>query len=125
MYLKDYFAHADGIGILATADAEGNVNAAVYAVPHVIDEKTIAFIMRPRMSLSYVNANPKAAYLFLENKPGYHGIRLYLKKTGQETDQEKINALRRSHHGGDETHAVLVYFQVTGIRPLIGDGKVW
>jgi len=125
MYLNDYFAKAEGTGILSTSDAEGNVNAAVYATPHVIDESTVAFIMRPRRSLANVNANPKAAYLFMEKKPGHHGLRLYLEKIGQETDAKKVNLLRRSHHGGDESEAVLVYFKVTGIRPLVGDGQVW
>lgn len=121
MNLNDYFAKTDGQGILATSNANGDVDAALYATPHVIDESTIGFIMRPRRSLSNVAENPKAAYLFIEKTTGYKGVRLYLEKSGQETDPDKVNLLRRSHHGGDENRATLVYFKVTEIRPLVGD----
>lgn len=121
MELKDYFSTAEGTGILATSDAQGNVNTAIYATPHVIDEKTIAFIMRPRRSLANVQSNPKAAFLFMEKREGYHGKRFTLEKCGQEDDLKRINLLRRGHHGGDEDKALLVYFNVTSVRPLVGD----
>ena len=123
MDLKTYFENTDGIGILSTADTDGNVDAAIYATPHVVDEQTIAFIMRPRMTLDNVQQNPKAVYMYIEKGPGYQGRRLSLEKTGQEEDPEKVNQLRRSSHGhgGDESEAKLVYFKVTYIRPLVGD----
>ncbi len=46
MNLSDYFEKVRGLGILATADPDGMVDLAVYAKPHVIDETTIAFVMR-------------------------------------------------------------------------------
>ena len=73
MNLKDYFNRTQGVGVLATSDADGNVDAAVYAVPHVVDENTLGFIMRPRRSFNNILKNPKAAYLFLE-KMGYADI---------------------------------------------------
>ena len=123
MELKDYFENTDGLGILSTADTAGHVDAAIYATPHVMDEHTIAFIMRPRTSLSNVQHNPNAVYLFIEQGPGYQGRRLYLEKTGEEDDPAKINLLRRSSHGssGDEADAKLVYFKVVHVRPLVGD----
>jgi hypothetical protein len=45
MDLKGYFESANGLGVLATADQQGKVNVAVYARPHVVDDKTIALIM--------------------------------------------------------------------------------
>jgi hypothetical protein len=124
MNLNVYFSTAEGLGVLATSNAKGDVDAAVYATPHVIDEETVGFIMRPRRSLANVQENPKAAYLFIEKIPGYKGVRLYLEKSGQEDDPKKVNHLRRSSHGGDEDKAVLVYFKVTDIRPLVGDEVV-
>lgn len=121
MNLNDYFANTEGTGVLATANVAGDVDAAIYAAPHVMDETTIGFIMRPRRSLANVDQNPKAAYLFWENAPAYKGVRLSLQKSGVETDLKKVNLLRRSHHGGDEDKAVLVYFKVTEVRPLVGD----
>ncbi len=38
MSLGEYFENVEGVGILSTADAEGNVDSAIYARPHVVDE---------------------------------------------------------------------------------------
>ena len=123
MDLNEYFENMDGMGILSTADDQGNVNCAIYATPHVMDESTIAFIMRPRKSYHNVQSNSKAAYMFVEKGPGYQGKRLYLEKISEEANSDKINLLRRSPHGdhGDEEQAKLIYFKVTHIRPLVGD----
>jgi len=121
MEIQKYFNEHKGTGILATADKEGNVDVAVYASPHIVDDKTIAFIMRLRRSYQNLKSNPKAAYMFIEKTPGYHGVRLYLKKLREETDAQIIRSMRRSHHGGDESPAVVVYFTVEEIRPLTGD----
>jgi hypothetical protein len=123
MDLKAYFEDTDGLGILSTADTQGNVDSAIYATPHVMGADTIAFIMRPRLSFENVQQNPKAVYMYVEKGPGYQGRRFYLEKSGQEDDQEKVNQLRRSSHGhgGDEADARLVYFKVTHVRPLVGD----
>ncbi len=123
MDLKSYFDTHPGTGVLATANAQGEVDAAIYATPHVVDDKTIGLIMRPKLSYANVQSNPKASYLFIEKAPGYKGVRLYLKKSGEEKDKDKVNALRRSHHGGDEASAALVYFTVEHIRPLVGDAE--
>lgn len=125
MNLSQYFENTDGMGILSTADSQGNVDCAVYAAPHVMDESTIAFIMRPRKSYQNIQSNPKAAYMFVEKGPGYQGKRLYLEKSAEESDPDKVNLLRRSDHGkgGDESRATLVYFNITHIRPLVGDSE--
>lgn len=62
MTLKDYFDNAKGYGVLATADAEGKVNTAVYSRPHVMDEKTVAFIMAERLTHENLKSNPWASY---------------------------------------------------------------
>ena len=50
MNLKDYFEQAQGTGVLATADSEGKVNAAIYSRPHVLDDGTVVFLMRQRLT---------------------------------------------------------------------------
>jgi len=40
MNLGEYFDRAKGYGILATADATGKVNAAIYARPYFSDDNT-------------------------------------------------------------------------------------
>lgn len=123
MNLEEYFNNIEGLGVLSTADAEGQVDSAIYATPHVIDPQTIAFLMRPRTSYHNISQNPKAAYIFIEKSAGYQGVRLYLEKSGEETNPDDISKIRRSHHGGDESQARIVYFKVIRTRPLVGDAE--
>ena len=130
MKLDEYFQNAQGIGVLATSDAAGKVNVAIYARPHFLDEndQEVAFIMSDRLSHDNVEANPQAAYLFIEEGEDYLGKRLFLTKTREETDQEKIQSIRRRNLPRDRDElgaekSFLVHFRVDGIRPLIGTGE--
>ncbi len=127
MDLKSYFENKKGTGILSTADAEGNVDCAVYARPHVMEDESIAFIMRDRLSRKNLQSNPKAAYMFIEDGTGYKGKRLFLKKIKEEENSERIAALqRRSYPKETDLNAearFLVYFQVDKELPLIGGGE--
>ncbi|OPY07322.1 MAG: Pyridoxamine 5'-phosphate oxidase [Syntrophaceae bacterium PtaB.Bin095] len=127
MNLDDYFKEKKGLGILATADGEGRVNAAVYGRPHFIDGETVAFIMQDRLSHRNLQSNPSAAYLFKEEGEKYVGKRLYLTQTGEEKDSPLIAELKR--HKSPEAKATaspasrfLVYFRIDRVLPLIGDG---
>ena len=124
MNLYDYFENTEGTGVLATADGNGYVDVAIYARPHVTDEQTVAFIMNERLSYQNITSNPKAAYLFLEDCPGYKGKRLYLTKIKEETDRKLIDSMRgrktEKYQEGDlKKH--LVYFRVNRIRALLGE----
>ena len=124
MNLSEYFKDAKGTGVLATSDADGNVDIAIYSRPYIIDEKKIAFSMLERLSYENVQSNPKAAYLFREEGKGYNGTRLYLTKSGEETDPERINEIKKQHsrtYSPEESHKHLVYFMIDKTRPLIGD----
>ncbi len=124
MNLSDYFENAQGTGILATANSEGQVDVAIYSRPHVTDEDKVAFIMRPRFTHDNLQSNPHAAYMFIEEGPGYKGKRLYLTKLREETDPELIDSLRRKdrkHYTKSEEKSFLVYFHIDRIRPLVGD----
>ncbi len=66
MTLREYFEGAEGTGVLATADAAGKVNAAIYGRPHFIDESTVAFIMADRLTHANLRENDSAVYLFRE-----------------------------------------------------------
>jgi ABC-type nitrate/sulfonate/bicarbonate transport system substrate-binding protein len=128
MRLNEYFENAKGTGVLVTADADGKVNAAIYARPHFLDvndDETIAFIMADRLSHANVQANPHAAFLFLEEAKGYVGKRLTLRRIKEETDPEKIQSIRRRQRPcecEEGSTRFLVYFHVDGVRPLIGTG---
>ena len=125
MMLSEYFESAKGTGILATADAAGNVDVAVYARPHFVDEQTVAFIMADRLSHRNLQSNPHAAYLFVEHGEGYKGRRLHLTKVAEDTDPQKIQALRRrplpAECGVDGESRYLVHFRIDRVRQLVGD----
>jgi hypothetical protein len=125
--LKDYFENNQGLGVLATSDSEGNVDVAVYSRPHVINHETIAFIMADKRSHKNLQSNPKAAYLFREDAPGYRGKRIYITKTEEVKNSPMISELRRKKRDVFEDEECkdrfLVYFRVVDIRPLAGDKK--
>ena len=112
MNLGEYFATIQGTGILATSDADGNVDIAIYARPYMIDEKTIVFSMLDRLSFKNVKSNHKAAYMFIEQGEGHVGKRLYLTMRRRErpgTDQsDKTTAFTNPREPGDsQTPGVL------------------
>ena len=53
MKLDRYFEEVKGVGILATADKNGRVNAAIYGRPHFFDEETRQFALQPPCRLSF------------------------------------------------------------------------
>lgn len=123
MDIKSYFDNQKGSGMLATADSEGQVNIAVYSRPHVIDNQTVAFIMRDRLSHRNLQSNPHAAYIFIEAGEGYAGTRLYLTYVEEDTDINKIKRLRRRTQtdANPNEKKFLVTFHVDTVRPAIGE----
>jgi hypothetical protein len=127
MTLRQYFETASGTGVLSTADAGGKVDAAIYSTPHVMDDGTVAFIMRERLTHENVQSNPFAVYLFMEDAPGHKGIRLFLKKAREDDNPELIASMTRRHLSPEldakKGPKHLVYFTVEKILPLIGSGE--
>lgn len=126
MKLSEYFREKSGVGVLATAAGSGEVDTAIYSTPHVVEDGTIAFIMRDRLTHKNLLSNPYASYLFMESGGRYRGIRLFLKKIREDNDPELIAAMTRRHLSPEEDKAkgpkFLVYFAVNEILPLIGSG---
>ena len=126
MELKAYFDTIKGTGIMATADGDGRVDAAVYSRPHFMEDGTLAFIMPDRLTHHNLQVNPYAAYLFVQEGPGYKGQRLFLKKTGEEQDTDRLYELRRRKSlskGEGKGPRFLVFFQLEKVLPLIGAGR--
>ncbi len=125
MELKEYFEEKRGTGILATADGEGRVNAALYSRPHVMEDGSAAFIMADRLSHTNLESNPHAVYLFIEQGGKSAGKRLYLKKEREDKNSPLIEELRRKPRYRDDEgkDRFLVFFTVEKILPLIGDGS--
>ena len=126
MDLSRYFEEVKGFGVLATADENGTVDVAVYSRPHILDERTVAFIMADRLTHHNLRTNPHAAYLFRENAPGYKGMRLFLSKVREETDSTLLSSIRRRNYaspeGEEEQSRFLVFFTIDKTLPLIGSG---
>ena len=125
--LKQYFDNISGHGVLATADAQGLVNRAVFARPHIMEDGTAAFIMPHRLTHKNLQENPQAAYLFKEDGPGWKGKRLYLTKVREEQDTELLYSLRRRTYPPEkekqEGPRFLVFLRVDKVLPLIGAGE--
>jgi hypothetical protein len=123
MDLKTYFENVKGLGVMATAGNE-KVGAAVYARPHFMDNGTIAFIMRDRLTHANLESFDHATYLFKEDAPGYKGKRLYLVKVGEEEGTDLAASLsRRQNIGKSDEKRFVVFFKILEVLPLVGTGK--
>lgn len=127
MNLSEYFENTKGVGVLATADSDGKVDAAIYARPHFMEDGSIAFIMRDRLSHTNLQSNPHAAFLFMEDGSGYKGKRLFLIKTREEENSELVKEISRRSYNSDkrglEESKFVVFFKLEKEIPLIGSGK--
>ena len=127
MDLKEYFENTQGLGVLATADASGKVNTAVYSRPHILDDGSMAMIMRDRLTRHNLVSNPHAAYLFKEEGKGYKGKRFHLTKIREEEESELLHQLHRRKYLTNEDDGqdpkYLVIFQMDKELPLIGAGE--
>jgi hypothetical protein len=124
MNLHEYFEKTHGTGVLATSGADGSVDAAVFARPHVQPDGTLAVIMTDRLTRKNLTENPHAAYLYKEDGPGWRGRRFFLTRIAEEQDTERIQRLRRrTYPPADEARIgglYLVTFRVDRELPLIG-----
>jgi hypothetical protein len=124
MKLKEYFESNTGTGVLATSDASGRVDAAIYARPHVMEDGLLAFIMTNRLTHKNLESNPHAVFLFKEDGPGYLGTRLFLTKLREEEDTALLDTLRRRKYTPQQEAAMrplyLVFFHVDAELPLVG-----
>lgn len=123
MDLKAYFENAKGIGVMATAGSE-KVGAAIYARPHFMEDGTVAFVMRDRLTYANLKTSEMATYLFKEDGPGYKGKRLYLAKVSEEEGTELAATLsRRQSIGKTDEKRFVVFFKIQEVLPIVGTGK--
>ena len=124
MNLEQYFDSTKGLGILPTADSNGKIDSALYARPHIMEDGTIALIMRDRLSHHNLQSNPHATFLFKEEGSGYNGKRLFMTKVREEQNTELLESLRRrkSVYGNGEDR-FLVFFKLDKELPLVGGGN--
>ena len=120
--LQEYFENTPGKGVLATADSNGKVDAAIYSRPHFLEEETIAFIMRDKLTHHNIQSNPYATFLYIEDGAGFNGKRLFLKKIREDNNPELIRKIKRRKYTDENVEPLfLVYFSLEKELPLIGD----
>lgn len=128
MKLATYFETKTGTGILATCDPGHEVDMAIYAKPHVIDDNTVVFVMKQRISHQNLRKNLQAAYMFIEEGPGYQGLRMHLTMLREEINQSLVDVLRQKQPAmypiEDNSDKYLVHFSVDRVRPLVGDAPL-
>ena len=121
------FNQKNRIGALATADKSGNVNAAVFGSPRMIDEDTVIMAIGDNRSLQYLQENPKASFIVIE--PGgapmeWKGARLYLEMASFERYGELLDSFReniRKVAGDKSADAIIaaIRFKIMDVRPLV------
>lgn len=128
MNLQEYFANKRGTGVMSTAGADGRVDSAIYARPHIMEDGSLAMIMRERLTHKNLQENPYAVYLFIEAAPGHQGVRLFLKKVREDDNPELIQNMTRRSLTPEEDQAKgpkhLVVFEVEKALSLIGSEEV-
>lgn len=128
MKLTSYFTTIQGTGVMATCNKKGVINTAIYAKPHVQGKDEVFFIMRDRLTHKNLQENQHASYLFLEEGQGHSGVRLFLTKIDESTDQELIATLSKRHLSpeDDKLHGdkFLIRFKVNMVLRLIGSEEL-
>jgi hypothetical protein len=114
----------EGRGVIATSNIKGEVNVAVYAAPHVVDDETLAWGMTEGRTYHNVMENPRAAYLYMYAGAGYSGARIGLKLKGIENSGEMLDAIKARTReivspGAAAAVNHVAYFAVVELRPLI------
>jgi hypothetical protein len=112
-----------GRGVIGTASKAGVVNMAVYAVPHVVDNDTVAWGMTDGRTWNNVRENPNASYAYFAPGEGFRGARLTLSLSRTEDSGEMLAEIRErtasTSPGNPEAVRHVAYFKVVESRPLV------
>ena len=115
------------IGSLATANSNGDVNAAVFGSPRMIDEETVIMAIGDNRTFRNLQENPRATFLVVEpgdSPASWKGVRLYLTMDSFERYGELLDSFRekiRKMAGNKSAEAIVaaLRFKITDVRPLI------
>ncbi len=125
--VMEMFNRENRIGALATCNSNGDVNAAVFGSPRMIDEDTVIMAIGDNRSYKYLQENPKATFIVIE--PGktptsWNGIRLYLEvdtfeRYGEVLDSFRENIRKVAGNRSADAIQAAIRFKVLDVRPLI------
>jgi hypothetical protein len=125
--LLEIFNRQPRIGTLSTANAQGDVNVAVFSSPQMIDENTVIMGIGQNRSFRNLRENPKAVFIVLE--PGktvvdWKGARVYLEALAIETgggfyDQIRDNIAKAAGEQAARMVHAAIRFKITEVRPIV------
>ena len=122
MNLRDVLTPG-GRGVIGTSSKTGVVNMAVYAVPHVVDNETVAWGMTDGRTWDNVRENPNASYTYFAPGEGFRGARLTLTLSHTEDSGTMLAKIRErtaaSSPGNPQAVKHVAYFKVVETRPLV------
>ncbi len=131
--LMDYFNKQPRIGVLSTASRSGKVDAAVFGSPQMVDEKTIVVALGENRTFEYLQENPNAVFLIVEQGEtitDWKGIRVYMKMKEYSASGEMLETYKSEitrvlgEEAADMINAV-VRFEIDEVRPLVDIGQGW
>lgn len=113
-------------GILATADCEGNCDAAIYGSLQLSDLETMTMTIGDNKTLSNLKENPKAAFLVFSGDSLDHmeGARLYLKvesivEEGPVLDKGRMLVSAAVNPRAAKMMKAFITFKVEDVKPLV------
>ncbi len=123
MRLSEYLS-TGGTGVIATADKDGNINTAIYAAPHIVDDETVAWGMTEGRTYRNLRENPNAAFIHQAPGNGAAGVRMTLRlqeiqEAGNILDAIRARARKMSGAAAAEMVRYVGYFKVVETRPLM------
>ncbi|NNG01090.1 MAG: pyridoxamine 5'-phosphate oxidase family protein [Desulfobacteraceae bacterium] len=121
------FNRQSRIGVLSTANKNGEVNSAVFGSPQMLDRETVIMAIGNNRSYRNLQENPKATFIVVEpggNPSEWKGARVYLEVDSFERYGELLDSFRdkiRKMAGDKSANAIesAIRFKITGVRPLI------
>ncbi len=124
--VMDFFNKTPRIGSLSTADKNGNVNAAVFGSPQMINKNTVVMGIGKNRTFLNLTENPKAVFLVVEpgkSVMGWKGFRVYLEVETIDTEGEFLDQIKTGiARGVGEDAAKMIHaavrFTVTDVRDL-------
>jgi len=129
--VMEMFNKKSRIGALATSNKNGDVNAAVFGSPQMINEDTIIMAIGDNRSFNYLQENPKASFIVIEpgeSPANWKGVRLYLEVAELERYGEVLDSFReniRKVAGKKSADAITaaIRFKIVDVRPLIASSE--
>jgi len=115
------------IGILGTADGQGQPNVAYFGSPRLMENGTLVMGLGSNRSLKNLEQNPKAVFLAIAESPVSFttaGYRLYLNVRELQKEGALLEGIREkiAQHAGSDAAKMIqaaVVFDITEIRKLL------